>query len=215
MAAFGRRKRSAARFILVMPPARFQIIVPPESGWMPTDFPRASRARARPAARGAIMSGKIAAACAFGFVSLLLTLIAFKIGFQFAPGLGGKADVSLLAIAKLLLVLTPVLLFGSCLLTLISASVKSVKEAQSYMSVLMLLPLIPTMALLVHPVKNQLWMFTVPFLGANQMIMKVLRGEGTTAVEWAVVLGAGLVLAAIFWGITARLYHREQLAISG
>lgn len=56
---------------------------------------------ATPASRGAIMSGKIAAACVFGFVSLLLTLIAFKIGFHFAPGLGGKADVSFFAIAKL------------------------------------------------------------------------------------------------------------------
>jgi sodium transport system permease protein len=160
------------------------------------------------------MSGKIAAACVFGFVSLLLTLIAFKIGFQFAPGLGGKADVSLLAIAKLLLVLTPVLLFGSTLLTLIAASVKSVKEAQSYMTVLMLLPMIPTMMLMVNPVKNQLWMFTVPFLGANQMIMKVLRSEAVTALEWSTYLGVGFGLGLLLWLLAARMYHREKLAIS-
>ena len=169
---------------------------------------------ATPAARGALMSGKIAAACVFGFVSLLLTLIAFKIGFQFAPGLGGKADVSLLAIAKLLLVLTPVLLFGSTLLTLIAASVKSVKEAQSYMTVLMLLPMIPTMMLMVNPVKNQLWMFTVPFLGANQMIMKVLRSETVTALEWSTYLGVGFGLGLLLWLLAARMYHREKLAIS-
>ena len=107
---------------------------------------------ATPAARGAIMSGKIAAAGAFGLLSLLLTLIAFKIGFHFSPGLGGQADVSMMAIAKLLLVLTPMVLIGTTLLTLIAASVKSVKEAQSYMSVLMLLPIIPTVGLLVNPI---------------------------------------------------------------
>ncbi len=169
---------------------------------------------ATPAARGAIMSGKIAAACAFGFVSLLLTLIAFKIGFQFAPGLGGKADVSIAAIAKLLLVLMPMVLFGTTLLTLIAASVKSVKEAQSYMSILMLLPIVPTMMLLVNPVKNQLWMLTVPFLAQNQMIMKVLRAETTTAIEWSTYLGVGFGCGALLWLIAARLYHREKLAIS-
>ncbi len=169
---------------------------------------------ATPAARGAIMSGKIAAACAFGIVSLLLTLIAFKIGFQFSPGLGGKADVSALAIAKLLLVLMPMVLIGTTLLTLIAASVKSVKEAQSYMSILMLLPIVPTMMLMVNPVKNQLWMLMVPFLAQNQMIMKVLRQETTTALEWASYLGMGFGLGALMWLIAARMYHREKLAIS-
>jgi sodium transport system permease protein len=169
---------------------------------------------ATPAARGAIMSGKIAAACVFGLVSLTLTLIAFKIGFQFAPGLGGKADVSVSAIATLLLVLMPIVLFGTTLLTLIAASVKSVKEAQSYMSMLMLLPMIPTLMLMVNPVKNQLWMLTVPFLAQNQMIMKVLRSETTTALEWATYLGVGFGCGALLWLIAARLYHREKLAIS-
>lgn len=169
---------------------------------------------ATPAARGAIMSGKIAAACVFGLVSLLLTLIAFKIGFQLAPGLGGKADVSLLAIAKLLLVLVPIMVFGTTLLTLIAATAKSVKEAQSYMTILMLLPMVPTLVLMVNPVKNQLWMLMVPFLSQNQMIMKVLRGEAIAPLEWAAYLAVGVGLGALLWLVAARLYHREKLAIS-
>src|SRR5690606_20906981 len=90
---------------------------------------------ATPAARGAIMSGKIGAAIVFGLASLLLTLVGFKIGFQFAPDMGMKLDVSVQAIAKMLVILLPMLLIGTTLLTLIAASVKSVKEAQSYMSV--------------------------------------------------------------------------------
>jgi sodium transport system permease protein len=169
---------------------------------------------ATPAARESIMSGKIAAACLVGLVSLLLTLIAFKIGFQLAPGLGGKADVSLAAIAQLLLVLAPTVLLGTTVLTLISASAKSVKEAQSYMTILMLLPMIPTLVLMVNPVKNQLWMLAVPFLSQNQMIMKVLRGETTTAGEWAFYLAVGFGLGVVLWLLAARLYHREKLAIS-
>lgn len=169
---------------------------------------------ATPAARESIMSGKIAAACAFGLLSLILTMTAFKIAFMLAPGVGGRLDVSVLAVVKILLILVPMLLIGTTLLTLISASVKSVKEAQSYMSILMLAPIVPTIILMVNPVKNQLWMFTVPFLAQNQMIMKVLRQEVSSVLEWATYLGAGLGLGLLLWLMAARLYHREKLAIS-
>jgi len=169
---------------------------------------------ATPASREAIMSGKILAACAFGLLSLVLTMAAFKIAFMIAPGIGGRMDVSVLAVVKILAILVPMLLIGTTLLTLISASVKSVKEAQSYMSILMLAPMVPTIILMVNPVKNQLWMFTVPFLAQNQMIMKVLRQESSTALEWATYFGAGMGVGLVLWLAAARLYHREKLAIS-
>ena len=169
---------------------------------------------ATPASRQAIMSGKILAACVFGLFSLMLMLLAFKIAFWLMPG-GMKVDVSLLAMAKLLLILLPTLLFGSCLLTLIAASVKSVKEAQSYMTLLILLPMLPTFYLLISPVKNQLWMLAIPFLSQNQMIMMVLRGENISVADWAFYLAVGIALAGVLWWAAARMYHKERLAVSG
>lgn len=169
---------------------------------------------ATPASRTAIMSGKILAACAFGLLSLIISLIAFKICFLFSTGLGVKVELLISTILLLLVVLIPILLIGACLLTLIAASVKSVKEAQSYMSVLMMLPLLPTIILMVNPVKNQLWMFAVPFLSQNQMILKLVRGESISQQEWGVYLLAGFAMASILWVMAARLYHREKLAIS-
>ena len=169
---------------------------------------------ATPASRSAIMSGKILAACAFGTLSLILSLLAFKVCFMFSSGFGVKVELLMSTISLLMLVLIPILLIGACLLTLISASVKSVKEAQSYMSILMMLPLLPTIILMVNPVKNQLWMFAVPFLSQNQMILKLVRGETIRGAEWGMYLLAGFGLAAILWAIAARLYHREKLAIS-
>ena len=169
---------------------------------------------ATPAARSTIMSGKILAACSFGLISMVLTLAAFKLSFQFAPSLGIKLDVSLWAIARILLVLMPVVLIGTCLLTLIAAGAKSVKEAQSYMSVLMLLPMLPTIILMVNPVKNQLWMLTVPFLAQNQMILKLVRSETISGTEWGAYLLAGFGAGMVLWWLAARRYLDERLAIS-
>jgi sodium transport system permease protein len=169
---------------------------------------------ATPASRSAIMSGKILAACLFGMFSLLLIVLAFKLSFSFAPGALRSVNVSLPVMGQLLFVLLPMVLIGTTLLTLISASVKSMKEAQGYMSVLMLLPIVPTMMLMLNPVKNQLWQFAVPFLAQNQMILKLVRSEAISLQEWGVYLGAGFGLGLVLWLLAARLYHKEKLAIS-
>ncbi len=170
---------------------------------------------ATPASRGSIVSGKIAAACALGLLSLLLTLLAFKLSAQLASGMGQMLDVSFLAIGKMLLILVPMLLIGTSLLTYLAASAKSMKEAQSHMTWLMLLPMLPTFVLMVNPIKTQLWQFAVPFLAQNQLLLKVIRGEAITATVWAVYLLAGLGLAAVLWIAAVRRYHQEKLAIAG
>lgn len=169
---------------------------------------------ATPAARAQIMSGKILAACLFGMLSLLLIVLAFKFSFAIAPGPMRLIDVSTAVMVQLLLILLPMVLIGTTLVTLISATVKSMKEAQGYMTILMFLPIIPTLVLWVNPVRNQLWQFAVPFLAQNQMILKLVRGEAITAPEWAVALCTGFGLGLLLWLVASRLYHREKLAVS-
>jgi sodium transport system permease protein len=170
---------------------------------------------ATPATRSAIVSGKIAAACVLGLTSLLLTLLAFKLSAQLAGGTARMMDVRFTAIGKMLLVLLPMLFIGTTLLTYLSASAKSMKEAQSHMTWLMLLPMLPTIALAVNPIKTQLWQFVVPFLAQNQLLLKVIRGEEITARMWSIYLAAGFGVAALLWFAAVRRYHQERLAISG
>ncbi|GAB2518715.1 ABC transporter permease [Lysobacter humi (ex Lee et al. 2017)] len=169
---------------------------------------------ATPAARGAVVSGKIAAACALGLLSLLLTLLAFKLSAQLSSS-ARMLDVSALAIGKMLVVLVPMLLIGTSLLTFLAASAKSMKEAQSHMTWLMLLPMIPSIMLMVNPIKSQAWQFAVPFLAQNQMIMKIVRAEAIDAQTWAIYFAAGLGLALVLWFAAVRRYHQERLAIAG
>ncbi|MGJ7904207.1 ABC transporter permease [Lysobacter sp. 1R34A] len=170
---------------------------------------------ATPAPRSAIVSGKIAAACLFGLLSLLLTLLAFKLSAQMSDGVGRMLDMSLLAIFKMLLILTPMLFIGTALLTFLSATSKSLKEAQSHMAWLMLLPAVPSVVLMVNPLKTQLWQFAVPFLAQNQMLLKVIREEAIPGQIWAVYMSTAFAVAALLWFAAVRRYHNETLAISG
>lgn len=169
---------------------------------------------ATPARRGSIVSGKIATACTAGVVALLLTLVAFRIGAHFSPGAGKQLAMGGPEMALMLLILLPMVFFGAALLTFIAAGAKSVKEAQSYMGLLVLLPMIPTLILMISPVKNQPWMFAVPFLAQNQMLLKVIRSEPIDAQTWTIYVVAGLALAGLFWFAAIRRYHQEKLAVS-
>jgi sodium transport system permease protein len=169
---------------------------------------------ATPAPRSAIVSGKILAACLLGMASLFLSLLAFKVGGQLSEGMGRQLSLSAFAILELLLIISPMVALGNALLTFIASGAKSVKEAQSFLSVLMLVPMLPSILLLIHPVKNQLWMFAVPFLSQNQAIVKVVRGEAIAPMEWLVYLGAGFGVAALLWYAAVRRYRQEKLAIS-
>jgi len=89
------------------------------------------------------------------------------------------------------------------------------KEAQSHMTWLMLLPMLPGYALVAYPLKSEMWQYAVPFLSQNQMLLKVIRHETITPTVWAIYLGASLGLAAVLWFAAVRRYHNERLAISG
>ncbi len=170
---------------------------------------------ATPATRESIMSGKMLATCAIAVASLVLTLLSFKLTGMFLGSSGGaQFSLSLFSVGKIFLIVFPIVLFGSCLLTMLAANSKSTREAQSYSAFLMFLPMVPTMYMMVAPVKTQLWMLAVPFLSQNQMIMKVLRSESISMAEWGVCMGASMLLVTVVWWMAAKLYHREQLAIS-
>jgi sodium transport system permease protein len=172
---------------------------------------------ATPVSREAIISGKILATATFTLLSLLVTLVMYRVAFALVPA--GRMDTSLAvpldALARLLLVVLPVVLLGATLLTALAAFARSHREAQSYLPLLIFMPMLPTLYLMVAPVKTQAWMLAVPFLGQNQLILRILRNEPIAAAEWALNLGAGFVVFAIVWWLAARLYHREHLAASG
>ena len=171
---------------------------------------------ATPAPRGALISGKILATAVFTLASLLVTLLAYRVTFAVIPveSLDLSLDVSARSLVKLFVVILPIVLLGATLLTALAAFARSHREAQGYLPLLVFLPMVPTLFLMVAPVKTQLWMLAVPFLSQNQLILRILRGEAIEGQEWGVSLAAGFALVALIWFVAARLYHREQLAVS-
>lgn len=171
---------------------------------------------ATPVSRASLVSGKMAAAGLIGVASVVLTLLSFKLSAALSTSAMASAlDVSFPAIGRMLLVLAPMVLIGTALLTFISAGAKSMKEAQSHMVWLMFMPMLPGYALMAYPLKDQdLWQYAVPFLSQNQMLVKATRGETASPEQWAIYLGCAFALAAALWIAAIWRYRQEKLAIS-
>jgi sodium transport system permease protein len=171
---------------------------------------------ATPASREAILSGKVLATAAFSQLTLVAMLASYELVFWALPlGPGGASfDLAASALPRVWLAVTPVTLLGAAVLTSLAAFAKSPREAQTYLPLLMFLPMVPSLVLMVAPIKTKLWMAAVPFFGPNLLLIKILRDEAVASAEWALCLGSGLALAAAVWALAARLYHRESLTVS-
>lgn len=171
---------------------------------------------ANPATRAQIVLGKLGATFAFAMTSMMLSLVAFSIAFKFIPleRLGMNLDMGPSLILRAGLLMVPLVLCFAALQTIVAAYAKSYREAQTYLSLLMLLPMIPSVVLMINPMKSALWMSSVPLLSQNVLIMALARGEAVAVAQFALSFGASLLLGALLAWIAVRIYHREQLAVS-
>ena len=172
---------------------------------------------ANPVPRWKIFLGKLAAICAFSTTSLVISLIAFAVIGRFVPTekLGLEVTLGPSFALHVLLLQLPLIALLAALQSMVAAFAKSYREAQTYLSLLMLLPILPSIALMVMPIKPQHWMYAVPLLGQHLGILDLVRGDGIGAVPLALCLGGSALAALVATLVTMQLYRSERLAISG
>lgn len=172
---------------------------------------------ANPVARWKILAGKLAAICTFSAISLLISLLAFAVVGRFIPTekLGMELDLGLRFSGQVLLLMLPLIVLLASLQSMVAAFAKSYREAQTYVSLLMFVPVLPSILLSTMPIKAQEWMYAVPLLGQHLGIMQLLRGDGVTADQFGLCLAGSLVASVVGVLATAHLYQSERLAISG
>ncbi|HET6552598.1 MAG TPA: ABC transporter permease [Dyella sp.] len=172
---------------------------------------------ANPVPRWKILAGKLAAICVFSAASLLISLMAFAVVGRFIPTekLGMELELGFSFGSRVLLLMLPLIVLLAALQSMVAAFAKSYREAQTYVSLLMFVPVIPSILLSTMPIKSQMWMYAVPLLGQHLGIMQLLRGDGIEPQQLGLCLLGSLVAAALGVLVTARLYQSERLAISG
>ena len=166
-----------------------------------------------PVSRTDILSGKLAATITFGLITLVVTIVMFKITLPFYPmkKLGMNLDLGLYQLLIMFLALLPLAVVASAIQTIIASFSKTFKEAQTYVGMLILIPMIPSMLLMFLSVKEKLWMMTVPILSQNLIINQIIRGEDPGWLAILVTIFSTLFFGMMLAWIAVRLYNKESM----
>ncbi|MEO7934858.1 MAG: ABC transporter permease [Dokdonella sp.] len=171
---------------------------------------------ANPVARSKILLGKLGATAAFAMTTLLISITAFSFAGQFMPTekLGMTLSIGPRFALLTLVSMLPLVFLIATLQTLAAAFAKTFREAQTYLSMLMIVPMVPTMLMSFFPFKVESWMYAVPLVGQQVTITRLIRGELVSSAEIALCFVCTAIGAVIMYLITARIYNGERLAIS-
>ena len=166
-----------------------------------------------PVPRKWLVVGKWSATAIFGAGGLVLTLAVMAVAVRLIPleELGLRLELGPGQAAWILVTTLPLaLLAGSFQLTVASFA-HSFKEAQTYLSLTLFLPMMPGMIMSFNPVKTEAWMMLVPMLSQQMLVGDMLRGDPISLSRSAVAAAATLAVTAVFLALTVALFRRETI----
>ena len=166
-----------------------------------------------PVSRAELVLGKLAATVLFSTVSLALCVGAMAWGLALVPELPGgvRLELSPVKALQILLIALPIVLLAAASQMLIASFTRSYREAQTYVQLFLLIPMVPSIMQVVNPVDATPATLLTPVLGQSVLISLVGKGRplelAQLALSWGGALAAGLAFAvAVIW-----FYRREKL----
>jgi len=215
-------QRMAARILASFP--MFTILIVFASGiGMTSDMTAGERERKsleplliNPVPYSYIVLGKWSAAVLVTFCITLLGVGLQILSINSAPleELGISLTMGLNEFALIVAIVIPVILLASALQLLVSFFARSFKDAQSYNSLIVMLPMVPGLYLTFNSGSAETWQMLVPILGPTALIVDVIGGEPVLLRHAIITSGTSIVTATLFIVLGILLLKREKTVFS-
>jgi sodium transport system permease protein len=169
-----------------------------------------------PVSRGDILLGKLAAISLFSLCSVVLSLTAFTVAGKILTHgpMNLPVVLDLNFAMQLLPLMLPLCMLVAVLQVLVTAFARSFREAQTWLGLLQLVPVVPLLLVTLLELKPELWMYWVPLLGQEVAALQLLRGAQVNWLETSACLVSTLAAALLVFALARRVYASERLAIA-
>lgn len=166
-----------------------------------------------PVTRDQLILGKIGATCVYMALSLTLSLTSFYVVLKFLPlqQLGMTPNFSPGVVLATFLLFAPFILLGAALMTLVASFTKSYREAQTWLSVVLIAPTLPILIVSILTLRPKLEFMFVPSLSQHLLLVDMVKNEPVNNLHVAISVLSTLFFGALLTWICARLYRREGL----
>jgi sodium transport system permease protein len=166
-----------------------------------------------PVPRSAIVVGKWLAAVVFALGCVILTLICCVLVLEYTPvsELGLSLDLRVPALLGVLLAAAPMALMAAALQVLVASFARSFKEAQTYISLLVFVPMVPAIIGMMTGLERSVGALLIPGVGQQIVVEQVLGGGETNALDYLLPMLSALVVAGACVWLTAWMFRRESV----
>jgi sodium transport system permease protein len=122
-----------------------------------------------------------------------------------SPNLGPATALGLFAICL------PFVPLGAALMTFVASFTRSYREAQTYLTSVLLVPTLPIAFASIYSLKTKSSLMLIPSLSQHLLMTSVLKDETVAPLDLLVSAAASLGLAAGLILLTARHWRRETM----
>jgi len=166
-----------------------------------------------PLRRRDVVLGKFGATFCFVTLSGLLTACSVYGLFHFFPAdlLDSRLSFDGYTITRALLLASPLLVFISALLITVSAFTRSTKEAQTYLGILMVIPMAPFFVLQFVTVRSVVATMPFPMLSQYQLLERAVLNDPIPAHYIALSVMGTLLSGLLLLWLACRLYERDRI----
>ena len=166
----------------------------------------------QPITRFQLVLGKVIAAAAFSLLNLIVFLISLYFALKLVPfeSIGMSLELNLLQLIMIIAITSPLTLFAASLLTIVSAFSKSYKEAQTYLSFVIIIPTLPLIITQIVGIEPSLGSMFVPSLGQSILISQIIKGEAVSYINILLSVCATLSITLLLLIQAVKMYRTEQ-----
>jgi len=166
-----------------------------------------------PVRRSQLVLGKWLAAVVFSVTGLVLVMALNLLALSQVPleELGFSFSVGVAEITGILLVTVPLAFFATALQIFTGIFARSFKDAQIYISLMSLLPMLPYFYNIMNTSGRELWMSFVPMLGQNMLLADVVSGRTPAFFDLLLAALTLLLWSGVLVACSTRLLKRERI----
>ncbi|HXN48989.1 MAG TPA: ABC transporter permease [Bryobacteraceae bacterium] len=167
-----------------------------------------------PASRGAIILGKVLAATTAVLVTAVLAMLSLIVSFRFADFGAGKAagriPLDATNIVLVFVALVPMAVLAASMMVAIALLAKSFKEAQSYLTPLVMASIFPLLVGMLPGLQLTPALALIPLFNVCQLIKQIFLGE-YSHLAFAITMASNIVYAGLACFAAARVFSKESV----
>ncbi len=170
---------------------------------------------AQPASPLALVSGKWLAAGTLAIIGITLELILAHAILSWLPleEIGMSWRVTSADLAWVCLATIPLSLFAAALHIALAMNAKSFKEAQSILSLVVLVPMAPGLLVSMLDLKTAAWMYLVPMLSNQTLLRELAKGQDMGATPFLLTFASSMVPALLALGFASWRMKSERYVL--